>query len=135
MTNRLGGMAAGVAILAAMLSVSGCASTPEAQPAPARPMMVGGPCTYATQSGTLTVVGVDAAPGQAPMAHLQFTPDGQNHSDGAGLEASFASGAPSPGQSLPGGRQTETHGTCTPLSYYAVIGGIHLPLTITARPN
>jgi len=129
MPNNLSGISIGALALAAV-SMASCA----ADPAP-KPPVVGGPCTYAIQPGRLAVTGVETAPGQKPMVHFQFRPAAQDGPDGAGLEAAIVSTALSPGQSVPGRRETETHGTCTPRVYFAVIAGASVPLTITAWPK
>jgi hypothetical protein len=116
----------------AAVSMTSCAADPAL---PTKAPLVGGPCAYATQPGRLVVTGVDAGPGQKTMAHFQFLPAGQDHSDGAGLEADFATAAPSQGESFPGRRQMETQGTCTPLAYFATIAGMSVQLTITAWPK
>jgi hypothetical protein len=121
------------ALTLAAASMESCAAG-AVDPAP-KPPMVGGPCSYATQPGRLVVTAVDRQPGQIPMVHFQFRPAGQDQPDGAALETTFATAAPLPGQSLPGRRETETHGTCTPLVYFAVMGGAPVRLTIAAWPK
>jgi len=119
--------------------MTGCATTRESMPAPpkpavmVRPAMVGGPCTYTTRSGTLTIVGLDAPTGQAPTVHFSFTADGQSSPDSVRLATAISILGPMHGKTLPGRRQTETHGTCSPLAYDAMIGGAPVMLTIISR--
>ena len=131
MSNRETSRLMVVAALVAAWMTSG-AAVADAHGAP-RPLIVGAAVRHS--AGTAGGHGVDKPPGRAATAQLEFRPAGQNKSDGAGLEAAFASNPPSPGQSFRGQRQTETHGTCTPLSYSATIAGKTVQLTITTWPK
>jgi len=135
MSNKGAKMLMGAAALLAM-SMTSCAAVADDPVSPPKPLIVGGPCIFATQPGTLTVTSVDTPPAAAVMVHFEFRPKGQDRSDGAALEAAFASIPPSsPGQSFPGWRETETHGSCPALFYGATIAGKTVRLTIMAYPK
>jgi hypothetical protein len=134
MTSKEANRLMGAAVLAALSMASGAAVADDPAPPP-KPPMVGGPCSYATQPGRMVVTRVDRPPGAAAVAHFEFRPKGQDHSDGAALETTFTSKSPSPGRSFRGQRQTETDGTCTPVLYTATIAGKLVWLTMTARPR
>ena len=135
-------LACGVASL-----LSGCATTepapaPAPSPAPSPTPMahkVGGACSYAVHPGQFTVTKVDGAnvhfafhlPAGEPLTWAG-QPDAAMNQNVARFEGNLVgqvtSDIPSVGQSFPGFRQEESHGTCTPWAYQVSIGGGTLSL-------
>ena len=127
----------------AMSLVSGCAITepapaPTPVPSPA-PVKVGGACSYFVHPGRFTATKVVGStvhfafhlPAGEPLTWAG-QPDSAMNQNAARFEGDLVgqvSGAvPVAGESLPGFRQEEIHGTCTPWAYQVSIGGGTVPL-------
>lgn len=108
-----------IVALASAAALCGCIG-PGPAPEEPRPPIVGGPCSYDNNAGTVTVSRV--VDGEV---YFQYTPGGDGKADSldADLRDRFDSDVPAVGQVFPAVRSLEIKGTCVPFEYRYRIGG------------